>query len=36
MLGVHIGSGRYKPPEIAGRRIITWGWDGIGNWINRL
>lgn len=36
VLGVYTGSNRYKPPEIAGCRIITWRWDGIGNWINRL
>jgi len=36
ILGVYIGADRYKPPEIAGRRIITWRWAGIGNWIDRL
>lgn len=36
VLGVYIGSSRYKPPEIRGRRVITWTWNGVGNWINRL
>ena len=26
----------YKPPEIDGKRVIAWTWEGIGNWINRL
>ena len=37
VLGVRIhGDDDYKPPEIQGRRVIRWTWDGIGNWINRL
>lgn len=36
VLGVHIGSDRYVPTELAGKRVITWTWDGIANWINRL
>lgn len=36
ILGVYIGTDRYKPPEIKGRRVIAWTWAGIGNWINRL
>lgn len=36
-LGVWIsGDEHYKPPEIEGKRVIAWTWDGIGNWINRL
>jgi hypothetical protein len=34
VLGVYISrNDLYKPPEIVGRRIIYWTWDGIGNWI---
>jgi hypothetical protein len=37
ILGVYIfKDDRYKPPEIAGKRVITWTWDGIGNWIARI
>ena len=37
ILGVHIfNDDRYKPPEIGGKRVILWTWDGIGNWINRI
>jgi hypothetical protein len=37
VLGVHIfKDDRYKPPEIAGKRVIAWTWSGIGNWINRI
>ena len=37
VLGVRIhGGDDYKPPEIQGKRVILWTWDGIGNWINRL
>ena len=24
------------PPELAGRRVVYWGWDAITNFINRL
>lgn len=34
VIGVHIfRTDRYKPPEIQGKRVIYWTWDGIGNWI---
>lgn len=34
VLGVHIFKDDvYKPPEIQGKRVIGWTWDGIGNWI---
>lgn len=34
VLGVYIFKDDvYKPPEILGRRVIRWTWDGIGNWI---
>jgi hypothetical protein len=36
ILGVYVKDDRYKPPEIAGKRVITWTWNGIGNWINGL
>ena len=37
VLGVHVyKSDDYAPPEIKGRRVIRWTWDGIGNWIRRL
>lgn len=37
VLGVHAyRSDDYTPPEIKGRRVIRWTWDGIGNWIKRL
>ncbi len=36
VLGVYAGKDRYKPTEIAGKRVITWTWEGIGNWIDKL
>jgi hypothetical protein len=36
IIGVYVGADRYKPPEIAGKRVITWTWNGIGNFVNRL
>ena len=36
LLGVYIGSDRYKPPEITGRRVIRWTWQGIGNFVARI
>lgn len=37
LLGVHIfKDDAYIPPEIAGKRVIRWTWEGIGNWINRI
>lgn len=37
ILGVHIyADDDYTPPEIAGKKVIRWGWDGIGNWIKTL
>lgn len=37
ILGVHIFSNDdYNPPEITGKKVIAWTWDGIGNWINKL
>ncbi|MBS1844262.1 MAG: hypothetical protein JST53_07575 [Actinobacteria bacterium] len=36
VLGVFAGADRYKPPEIAGKPVVTWTWAGIGNWIDRL
>jgi hypothetical protein len=37
VLGLHIyKSDDYKPPGIQGQRVISWTWDGVGNWINRL
>lgn len=37
VLGVHIfKDDDYKPSEIAGRKVIRWTWDGIGNWIKKL
>jgi hypothetical protein len=36
VLGVYVGADRYKPPEIAGKRVITWRWEGIGNFVSRL
>jgi hypothetical protein len=36
VLGVHIHKNDdYKPPEIQGKKVIRWSWDGIGNWINK-
>jgi hypothetical protein len=36
-LSVHIfKDDRYTPPEIAGQKVISWTWDGIGNFIKRL
>jgi hypothetical protein len=36
IVGVHVGADRYVPPELAGKRVLTWTWDGIANWIQRL
>lgn len=37
VLGVHIHQNDdYTPPEIQGKTVIRWTWDGIGNWIGRL
>ncbi len=37
VLGVHIHKGdTYRPPEIPGKGVIAWTWDGIANFINRL
>jgi hypothetical protein len=37
ILGVHCyRQDTYKPPEISGKRVIYWSWDGIGNFIKRL
>lgn len=37
VLGVHIHQDDdYTPPEIAGKKVIRWTWDGIGNWIKGL
>jgi hypothetical protein len=37
VLGVYIfKEDDYTAPEIRGRRVIRWTWDGIGNWIARL
>ena len=37
VLGVHIfKSDSYQPVEIKEKRVISWTWDGIGNWITRL
>jgi hypothetical protein len=37
VLGVHIHQDDdYKPPEIQGKKVIRWTWDGIGNWIAGL
>ena len=36
LLGVYIfRTDLYKPPEIRGKRVIYWTWDGIGNWVKR-
>jgi len=36
VLGVYIvRTDVYKPPEIVGRRVIYWTWDGIGNWVDK-
>lgn len=36
VLGVYVGTSRYKPTEIQGKRVITWTWPGIGNFVSRL
>jgi hypothetical protein len=37
LIGVHIHqSDTYKPPEIKGKRVISWTWDGIANFVKRL
>jgi hypothetical protein len=36
VLGVYVGADRYKPPEIKGKRVITWRWEGIGDFVSRL
>jgi hypothetical protein len=37
VLGVHAyRSDDYVPPEIKGRRVIRWTWEGISNWTRRL
>ncbi len=37
ILGVHIfADDDYKPPEIQGKKVIRWTWDGIGTWIDGL
>jgi hypothetical protein len=37
VLGVYIhSSDTYKPPEIAGQKVIYWTWDGIAKFINGL
>ena len=36
VLGVYIHrTDHYKPPEIRGKRVIYWTWDGIANWIRK-
>lgn len=37
VLGVHIHrTDTYTPPEIAGKKVIFWTWDGIAGFINGL
>ncbi|HEV2765079.1 MAG TPA: hypothetical protein VGV38_19005, partial [Pyrinomonadaceae bacterium] len=39
MIGVHIHKDfnkRYTPPELHGRQVIDWTWEGIAGFINRL
>lgn len=37
LLGVYIhASETYQPPEIAGKKVITWTWPGIATFINGL
>ena len=37
VLGVHVHQGdRYVPPEIGRNQTISWTWDGVANFINRL
>lgn len=37
IIGLHIfKNDSYTPPEIAGKKVIPWTWDGVGNWINGL
>lgn len=37
VLGVHIHQDDdYKPSEIGGETVISWTWDGIGDWIDGL
>lgn len=37
ILGVHIfKNDTYVPPELNGKRVIAWTWDGIGDWIKKL
>lgn len=37
ILGVHIFKvDAYIPPELSGKQVIPWTWDGIGNWVKTL
>ena len=37
ILGVHIfKDDAYVPTELSGKKVISWTWDGIGNWIKKL
>lgn len=37
ILGVHIfQDDDYIPPELTGKKVIRWTWDGIANWVNKL
>lgn len=37
ILGVHCTQAdTYIPPELAGKKVIYWSWDGIANFINGL
>ncbi len=37
ILGVHIfKDDAYVPSELSGEKVISWTWDGIGNWIKQL
>lgn len=36
ILGVHIfQNDDYVPPELAGKKVIRWTWDGIANWVSK-
>jgi hypothetical protein len=37
ILGVHISaSDDYIPPELTGKKVIRWTWQGIANWVSNL
>lgn len=36
ILGVWIGTSRYMPPELEGKRVVEWKWDQIKRFIDRL